>query len=455
MTQLTFGSLFAGIGGFDLGFERAGFECRWQVEIDQYATKILEKHWPQVHRERDIRECSARNLERVDIIAGGFPCQDISYAGLGAGLDGERSGLFFEAIRLVSELQPRAVVLENVAALLTRGLDRVLGTLAEIGYDAEWHCIPDAHVGAPHIRDRVFVIAYTRCELRQSRASKRPRSDLQAKRVEAADNDQRCSEDVADTNSERPCFDSQKKRSFFKEPIISRGDSGSIGRSGLQECWAVEPNVGRSLDGFSGWLDGHQRLTFESHKRIMAYVINHEGIKNGNATKERTEEVLRDLRDRFDPKGFQWKTGGLVGISSQEVLFAYLCKHTTDTADEAWLQLSCEEASWQGVRSVWTQQELASTSHRSGQGEQQQGKYPDSMQALSRLLAHDSRSAWMGYCGQNASPVLSEWGNGWESGIERVAHGVSARVDRLRGLGNAVVPQVAEVVARMALQRLQ
>ncbi len=155
----TFGSLFAGIGGFDLGFERAGFVCRWQVEIDDYATQILEKHWPKVHRQRDIRECGARNLERVDCIIGGFPCQDISYAGRGAGLDGERSGLFFEAVRVVRELQPRYVVLENVAALLTRGLDRVLGTLAEIGYDAEWHCIPAAAVGAPHIRDRVFLIA--------------------------------------------------------------------------------------------------------------------------------------------------------------------------------------------------------------------------------------------------------------------------------------------------------
>ncbi len=161
MNTLTFGSLFAGIGGFDLGFERAGFECRWQVEIDDYATKILEKHWPKVHRERDIRECNASNLERVDCIIGGFPCQDISYAGRGAGLAGERSGLFFEAVRLVRELQPRAVVLENVAALLTRGLDRVLGTLAEIGYDAEWHCIPAAYVGAPHIRERVFVLAYS------------------------------------------------------------------------------------------------------------------------------------------------------------------------------------------------------------------------------------------------------------------------------------------------------
>lgn len=161
MSKLTFGSLFAGIGGIDLGFERCGMRCKWQVEINDYATKVLEKHWPEVHRERDIRQCGANNLERVDIIAGGFPCQDISYAGLGAGLDGERSGLFFEAVRLVRELRPRAVVLENVAALLTRGLDRVLGTLAEIGYDAQWHCIPAAYVGAPHIRERIFVFAYS------------------------------------------------------------------------------------------------------------------------------------------------------------------------------------------------------------------------------------------------------------------------------------------------------
>jgi len=159
--MMTFGSLFAGIGGFDLGFERAGMNCRWQVEIDDYANRVLAKHWPNVHRERDILQCGGHNLERVDVICGGFPCQDISFAGRGAGLDGERSGLFFEAVRVVRELQPRVVVLENVAAILTRGLDRVLGTLATIGYDAEWHCIPAAAIGAPHIRDRVFVLAYS------------------------------------------------------------------------------------------------------------------------------------------------------------------------------------------------------------------------------------------------------------------------------------------------------
>jgi DNA (cytosine-5)-methyltransferase 1 len=195
--SLTFVSLFAGIGGFDLGFERAGMVCKWQVEIDDYANKVLAKHWPNVHRERDIRGCGKHNLEPVDVICGGFPCQDISYAGLGAGLDGERSGLFFEAIRLVCELRPRIVVLENVAALLTRGLDRVLGTLASIGFDAEWESLPASAFGLYHERDRVFVVAYSpgavssvfgqsRSEWRSQIKSRRLASSASARRMERA-----------------------------------------------------------------------------------------------------------------------------------------------------------------------------------------------------------------------------------------------------------------------------
>ena len=471
--KLTFGSLFAGIGGFDLGFERAGFECRWQVEIDNYATKILEKHWPKVHRQRDIRECNASNLERVDCIIGGFPCQDISCAGRGAGLDGERSGLFFEAIRLVRELQPRAIVLENVAALLTRGLDRVLGTLAEIGYDAEWHCVPAAAVGAPHIRDRVFVLGYanssggasrkspwkasrhrlpastasvdassmadTRRKLRESRSVSESSCEASPHGDAEAKDDQRRGEDVADAES-----------------VYAQGfNNGSREiESWRSSWWELEPAVGRSLDGFSAWVDGHKYLTLESHKRIMAYVINHEGINHVDATKKRTEEVLRGLRNRFSTEGVQWKTRGLVGLSSQEVLFSYLCKHTTEATDEAWLQLSSAEASRKAVRSMRTRKESPGSSCRPGQNEQQQGEHPDSMQALSRLLAYDARKAWLEYCGKDASIVLSEWGPGWEADIDRVANGVPARVDRLRCLGNAIVPQVAEAVAKMALDRL-
>jgi len=157
---MTFGSLFAGIGGMDLGLERAGMECRWQCEIDPFARKVLAKHWPDVRRHDDVRTFPPKEGDwHVDLIAGGFPCQDISFAGKGAGLAGERSGLWYEFARVVRDLRPRYVLVENVAALLVRGLDAVLGTLASLGYDAEWVCLPAAAVGAPHIRDRVFIVA--------------------------------------------------------------------------------------------------------------------------------------------------------------------------------------------------------------------------------------------------------------------------------------------------------
>ena len=167
---MKFLSLFAGIGGMDLGLERAGMRCVGQVEIDPFCRKVLAKHWPDVPKWSDIRDFDGSGLrEHPDLIYGGFPCQDISNAGKRAGIDGERSGLWSEYARVVRVLRPRYVLVENVAALLGRGLDRVLGDLAESGYDAEWDCIPASAVGAPHIRDRLFVVAYAAGERRNTR----------------------------------------------------------------------------------------------------------------------------------------------------------------------------------------------------------------------------------------------------------------------------------------------
>lgn len=162
--MITFGSMFAGIGGIDLGFERCGMQCKWQVENDPYAVKVLEKHWPQVMRHSDVRSFPPKddNDWSVSVIAAGFPCQDISTAGKKEGLNGSKSALFFEVIRVARQIRPSAIVLENVAALLSRGMAEVLAELAEIGFDAEWHCIPASAVGAPHKRDRVFIIAWRR-----------------------------------------------------------------------------------------------------------------------------------------------------------------------------------------------------------------------------------------------------------------------------------------------------
>lgn len=152
--------LFSGIGGFSLGLERAGFTTVAFCEIDPYARAVLKKHWPHVPIHRDIRKLSGKSIANVDVVCGGFPCQDISEAGKLGGIEAERSGLWSEYRRLICELRPRYVIVENVADLLIRGIGRVLGDLAALGYDAWWSCLRACDLGAPHIRDRIWIVAY-------------------------------------------------------------------------------------------------------------------------------------------------------------------------------------------------------------------------------------------------------------------------------------------------------
>ncbi len=166
---LTIGSLFSGIGGLDLGLECAlrdeGFDVStiWQCEQDAWCRGILARHWPDALRYDDVRTVGA-DAPRVDILCGGFPCQDVSLAGTGTGLAGPRSGLWFEFARIVREARPRIVVVENVTALASRGLDAVLRELSEAGYDAIWFDLRASDVGAPHERPRLFVVAYADAE---------------------------------------------------------------------------------------------------------------------------------------------------------------------------------------------------------------------------------------------------------------------------------------------------
>ncbi len=170
--------LFSGVGGFSLGLERAGMTAVAFCEIEPFCQKVLARHWPKVPCYDDVRTLTAERLATdgiaVDVICGGFPCQDLSLAGRMAGMDGTRSGLWSEIARLACELRPRFIIVENVTNLLGGPagkpggwFGRVLGDLASLGYDAEWHCIPAGNLGAPHERDRVWVVAYphgTQCE---------------------------------------------------------------------------------------------------------------------------------------------------------------------------------------------------------------------------------------------------------------------------------------------------
>lgn len=175
---MTVGSLFAGIGGFDLGFERAGFEVKWQVEIDPFCRAVLAKHWPDVRRYEDVR--TVDGLEPVDVLCAGFPCQDISSNNqYKRGIGGEKSGLWRQVVRVVRLLEPKPtyLVLENVSDLLVRGMGVVLRDLANVGFDAEWECLPAAVFGLPQPRWRVLIVAYPRrggCEVSDERFSSGP-----------------------------------------------------------------------------------------------------------------------------------------------------------------------------------------------------------------------------------------------------------------------------------------
>lgn len=158
--------LFSGLGAFSLGLERAGFRTRAFCEIDPYCRRVLAKHWPEVPIYDDVRTLTAERLHadgiNVDVICGGFPCTNISIASMHrwTGIDGEQSGLWSEFRRLIGDIRPRYAIVENTAALLERGLGRILGDLASIRYDTEWHCITAASVNAPHLRDRLWLVAY-------------------------------------------------------------------------------------------------------------------------------------------------------------------------------------------------------------------------------------------------------------------------------------------------------
>jgi DNA (cytosine-5)-methyltransferase 1 len=261
---MTFGSLFSGVGGIDLGLERAGMTCKWQVEIDPFCRKVLAKHWPDVRRYEDVRTVGADNLEPVDVIAGGFPCQDVSEAGNRAGIkEGTRSGLWFEYHRIICELRPRYVLVENVTGLLSNGMDRVLGELAESGYDAEWQVLSAADMGAPHQRKRVFIIA-TMADSKQSRFLE-DETGTDARRMEdtgrkmhskrgpqAVPPNSSCANVAHPTGQQ--CNGSDDHGEGRSRSLPEPGDGVKETRS-YRDWWTTEPNVGRVANGVPDTVD--------------------------------------------------------------------------------------------------------------------------------------------------------------------------------------------------------
>jgi len=262
--------LFSGIGGFSLGLERTGgFNTIAFCEICPKARKVLSKHWPNVKQYEDIRGLNNEQLIadgiEADVITGGFPCQDISCAGKGKGIKAERSGLWAEMFRLIRDVRPAWAIIENVSALRSKGLALVLQNISEIGYMCEWHCIPASAVGAPHQRDRIWIVA----NANDSRDRSPQRGDMPK---------------VGQEIHEGQDGHSQPEPSGYCEDVANAMRKGLEGKAGQriqagtrranetesakstgcgwseQDQWAIEPNVGRVAHGVPGRVDRLKQL---------------------------------------------------------------------------------------------------------------------------------------------------------------------------------------------------
>jgi DNA (cytosine-5)-methyltransferase 1 len=275
--------LFSGIGGFAYGAWLAGmkFENHLASEIDPYCQKLYSLRFPDSIQLGDITKINCGEIKAKHgeewIITGGFPCQDISCAGKGAGIHGARSGLWFEYRRIIDGLRPRFAIMENVGALVSRGLDSVLGSLAEIGYDAEWQDIRASDVGAPHRRERIWIVAYpteSRFNWRQRKEQHIQRSSSQAPRFMhsgyVADSEEigRRKRNQVDGGSQERTGAEGKRRRFANgredatdtfraglEKRNRRGSRGTFSSTFIRDWWATEPAVGRVAHGVRGRVD--------------------------------------------------------------------------------------------------------------------------------------------------------------------------------------------------------
>ena len=339
------GSLFSGIGGIDLGLERAGMTVKWQSEIDPYSCRVLKKHWPDVPNLGDIKNIDWKKVEVVDVIAGGYPCQPFSTAGKRNGTADPRH-LWPEMLRAISTIRPRIAFLENVRGHYSLGFDSVLADLTEIGYDAQWETISALSVGAPHLRQRLICLAY-------------PNGIRQSLQID--------------------------------------GEQSSI----------------------------TQFASNGSKRRIN----NNLAYPNGTPRQQQQKRQIQESD---------------IGRCSQDVAYP------NDTGGGA-------------PRYETDTQQQEEIKKRQGQPQSQPGRLSEVLADPQEQFSYgepdnsrdSKRSKKVSKFRDSGGPA--DVSRGWwevEPSVGRVAHGVPFRVDRLRGLGNAVVPQVAETVGRIIHQLL-
>ncbi len=410
-----FGSLFSGVGGLDRALKACGWEPAWQVENDEFCTKILERHWPDVRRYGDIREIDWRAVEPVELVCAGFPCQPFSVAGQNRGEDDERN-MWPETYRAVRELRPRYVFLENVPGLLAHGyFGRILGDLAQGGYDAVWDTFTAAEVGATHRRERLFILAYAlghpEGEQRQGRAESAGRAG------QALPGRSGATVAIAEGEQMGAAGLSWQSAGFPPGP-----DDRAAWARVLAEVPALEPAVCRSTSRISAWMDCLDRD--EAHKLVLAYA---------NATQAQPFEALHDLWDAHGPSGQDdWAPRRFPDIRSEEVLFAYLRQLARD-GEQGRTSLASAATSEGCLRSLWMDQIVTCPSCGWRPHSRRSKEHSDALRTLSRLLAQHAQTAWTRSAESDA---------------------LANRTHRLRALGNAVVPAQGAYALRRLWRRV-
>ena len=369
--MLMVGSLFAGIGGLDLGLERAGMQVKWQVENNPYCIRVLAKHWPSVKRYGDIKQIKWSEVEPVDLICGGFPCQPVSVAGARKG-DKDERWLWLEFLRAIREVRPRYALVENVPGLLSTDDGRlareVFGDLAEIGYDAEWNIVSATDVGAPHLRKRIFIVAYSSESRTRLEVSGNRRQERIAPRI--------------------------FKRAMVRQEYREIGSEGIVASHSMENSRCLVGEARAEIEGIiSGFIGEGDSCSESAGSSETQSLADSEGrrsqtrsVKSGKASQDGGLDVVGYGEDVPDPD------------------------NTKDTA--------CGNG-FDGERSEIDQE-------RTGF-------------AFGRSVRY--------------SGFEQQWAV--EPDVGRVADGVSHRVDRLRCIGNAVVPQVAQWIGERILESIE